>query len=170
MRYVASLLASLLMIAPSYAGTRYGSDRFDTWIEVPAGYVAQPEPADGDGRTLISRDGKVRILVWAGWDVSQQGLTAPPGLKVTYKARGTNWAVYSGVKSGKITYEKMVSACKDNDLIHHVLIEYPREMKTRMSGDVAQVAQSLKTGCPSWVTDPQNSDSVTSPAPTPTGR
>jgi hypothetical protein len=148
MRRLAILFVSLLIAVPATAGTLYGSDRFDTWIEAPAGYVAQPEPGDGDGRTLISRDGKVRILVFAGWDVTKEGLAPLPGMTVTYKAKGPKWAVYSGLMDGKITYTKMISACKDSDLIHKVVIEYPPEMKARMASQVASVAKSLTGGCP----------------------
>lgn len=133
---------------------RYGSERYSTSIEVPAGYVAQPEPANGDGRTLISRDGKVQIFVYGAWDIDHKGLTAPSGLKITYSKKGPGWAVYSGVQDGKITYTRMVSACKDAGLIHNVVIEYPPEMQRRMAYQVARVAKSLTGGCPAWVSTP----------------
>lgn len=140
-------LVFLAVAGPSLAWTRYGSERYGTSIEAPDGWIAQRAPDDGDGRELASPDRRATIVVFAEQDVLGQGLVPSRDMRLTYKARGQGWAVYSGTLGDQIFYERMFSACSDHRLIHHLVIAYRAEDRARMAPLVKHVAGSLRGGC-----------------------
>ncbi len=143
----AQAIIPLIAASSSPAWTRYGSERYGTSIEAPGGWVAKRPPDNGDGRELASPDGRASIVVFAQRDVLGQGLVPSRDMPLTYKARGSNWAVFSGARGDEIFYERMLVACSDHRLIHHVVIVYKANDLARMAPVVRRVAGSLRGGC-----------------------
>lgn len=139
--------ASLLMITPAAAWMRYGSERYGTSVEVPDDYHAMPAPENGDGRTLVAPRGRARVAVFAAQDVLNEGFSPPAGVAISYHAHGRGWSVYSGTQGSTSVYERMMAACPDHHLIHHVRIEYEHADEAGMAGIVARIAASLRGGC-----------------------
>ncbi|TIU56495.1 MAG: hypothetical protein E5W30_13275, partial [Mesorhizobium sp.] len=65
-----------------------------------------------------------------------------PGYKITYSKAGKDWAVLSGIKDGKIFYERRLFG-KDG-VIRTVWIEYPQAVKSKYDPLVGAIAGSLE--------------------------
>ena len=84
---------------------RYENPRFGVSIPVPPGMVASRPPENGGGQEFATPDGKVRLLVWASFNVDGQGdldvrwahELADRGQTLTYKRKAKSWFVVSGV-------------------------------------------------------------------------
>jgi hypothetical protein len=92
----------------------YGNNRFGFDLCFPAGtFTARSAPDNNDGRTFVSRDGRIELLVWGGHNALNQTLAQAfaeakqeEGLAVTYQATKKDWYVVSGYLGGKILYQK----------------------------------------------------------------
>lgn len=109
-----------------------------------------PEPENGDGRQWLSGDGA--SLTCSGiynvdndtpqGFVDAEKASTEPGYKVTYGKTGKNWAVLSGIKDGKVFYERRLFG-KD-DVIRTVWIEYPAALKAKYDPLADAIAKSLR--------------------------
>lgn len=148
MVFVAIIVASTASAAPF----TYTNERFGTVCTFPDEVFTdrQPEPDNGDGQEWLSADGA--SLICSGIlnidDDTPKGFVAAekaskePGYEITYSKAGKDWAVLSGLKDGKIFYERRLFG-KDG-VIRTVWIEYPPAVKSKYDRLVAAIAGSLK--------------------------
>jgi hypothetical protein len=150
-----STIAAFVMIAASSAiaaPSTYVNARFGTVCTFPDEIFTdrQPEPENGDGQVWLSADGA--SLTCSGIlnvdDDTPKGFVADekaskePGYSVTYSKTGKNWAVLSGMKDGKIFYERRLFG--RDGVIHTVWIDYPPSLKSKYDPLVGAIAGSLK--------------------------
>jgi hypothetical protein len=155
MRRLFSIMLSFATIAASTAIAApftYVNERFGTVCTFPDDIFTdrQPEPENGDGQQWLSADGA--SLICSGIlnidDDTPKGFVATekaskePGYKITYGKAGKNWAVLSGLKDGKIFYERRLFG--KHGVISTVWIEYPPALKSKYDPLVAAIAGSLK--------------------------
>lgn len=130
----------------------YVNARFGTVCTFPDEIFTdrQPEPENGDGQVWLSTDGA--SLTCSGIlnvdDDTPKGFVAAekaskePGYTVTYGKIGKNWAVLSGMKDGKIFYERRLFG--RDGVIRTVWIDYPPALKSKYDPLVGAIAGSLK--------------------------
>jgi len=133
---------------------RFVGEKFGTTIEYPPGFEAMPEPDAHDGVTFVARDG-ARILAYASFNIEEQSLDdfAVSSLhgddyaRVTYRARGKDFLVVSGLRDiegrESVFYERYCMA-PDRETIHAVAITYPLELKATYDPLVKRIAGSLR--------------------------
>lgn len=89
---------------------RYSNGRFHIHTWVPDFMDRAFLPVNGDGCTFKSRDGSVVLTVSGSYRVSGENIDDAYGREIdptiTYRARGGNWYVTSGIKDGKVYYKK----------------------------------------------------------------
>lgn len=156
----AAIVASLAVPAclPAPAWLLYENDRFGFSIDIPArGFTPDAPPANGDGQRWVSQTDAGTITVYGAflvvvpsfadyqdWLIEQ---ARSEGIKITYRAKGNGWFVYSGKGHGRILYERVVSAC-EGEIAVSVRFDYPASGKASWDPIVAHVAPSLKAGPP----------------------
>ncbi|WP_179301107.1 MULTISPECIES: hypothetical protein [unclassified Mesorhizobium] len=130
----------------------YANARFGTVCTFPDEIFTdrQPEPENGDGQVWLSADGA--SLTCSGIlnvdDDTPKGFVADekaskePDYTVTYSKTGKNWAVLSGMKDGKIFYERRLFG--RDGVIRTVWIDYPPALKSKYDPLVGAIAGSLK--------------------------
>lgn len=145
---VALIAAGSVVAAPF----TYTNARFGTVCTFPDEIFTdrQPGPDNGDGQQWLSTDGA--SLICSGiLNVSddtpksfivEEKASKEPGYKVTYSKTGKDWAVLSGLKDGKIFYERRLFG-KDG-VIRTVWIDYPSAVKAKYDPLVGAIAGSLK--------------------------
>ena len=136
--------------------TSYSNPRFGAAIDIPPGFVNDvPEPANGDGLTFHSIDGKAELLVWgnnlvdgdfrADGQLRLKGET-DDGWSISFqKESGNEKDVLSGSKGERIMYLRSISSCNGTQALHF-RIEYPKERKKDYDSVVERLGKSLKTG------------------------
>jgi len=132
---------------------RYVNPRFGTVLSIPPGYIVEMESDDADGRLYVSPNREESLLVWGSNLVDQTlqqhfaALIADDeslGWKITYKARGDGWRVYSGTKAERIFYTKILAACRGKQA-QHFKFEYAASKKTAFDPVVKSLSNSLKS-------------------------
>jgi hypothetical protein len=93
--------------------TLYHNSRYGYSIEYPASFKKQPPPANNDGRTFVSPDGKATLIVYGTFNVFNDTAESAyhkeskeikdPG---AYKTCGKNWYVISWVEGSTVIYVK----------------------------------------------------------------
>ena len=155
MQRCCSFLAVIATIAATNAVAApftYVNERFGTVCTFPDEIFTdrQPEPDNGDGQEWLSADGA--SLICSGIlnidDDTPKGFVAAEkasdeiGYKVTYSKAGKDWAVLSGLKDGKIFYERRLFV--RDGVIRTVWIGYPQALKPKYDPLVGAIAGSLK--------------------------
>ncbi|MGX7872831.1 hypothetical protein ACVDG5_008370 [Mesorhizobium sp. ORM6] len=155
MRQFFSIMAALAAIAASNAVAApftYVNERFGTVCTFPDDIFTdrQPEPENGDGQVWLSADGA--SLTCSGIlniddDTPKGFVTAEKasneqGYKITYSKTGKDWAVLSGLKDGKIFYERRLFG--RDGVIRTVWIDYPQPLKSKYDPMVGAIAGSLE--------------------------
>jgi hypothetical protein len=123
--------------------------------------VAQPEPANGDGRTWFSADGQASLLAWGNNlvvgdfkedSLSRMSADRDAGWVISYerhndldRAASGAWHVYSGEMDGRILYSKSLASCGGTQAIH-VRIEYPAAQQPAYGPVVEQLVKSFRAG------------------------
>lgn len=132
---------------------KYVNERFGTLAEIPRHLFSldEPPPANGDGRSLSSKDGaKIWIYASYGAHVVTDTFEEYKALllkesdldRVTYKVESKTWLARSGTKGQNIVYEKVIEGC---GAAHTFRITYPDSRKTVYDPVVTRIARSL--GC-----------------------
>jgi hypothetical protein len=165
MTIMRSILALFLLSSSAMAAdwSSYANARFGATIDIPPGFVNDvPEPANGDGLTFQSVDGKAKLLVWGNNLVDtdfNQDVAArlksdmEDGWNISYAAgvAGDGWQVYSGTRQGSLLYAKSISSCNNMQAVHF-RIEYPEAQKMVYDSIVPRLGKSLRAdvapGCP----------------------
>jgi hypothetical protein len=152
---IALLLAGSATAAAAEGSWRtYHNERFGVSADIPAGWKAGEEPANNDGRVFTSPDGLATITVSGilNPDSAAQAIAdeqkGEDGETVTYRSKGARQAVISGTRGDMIFYRKVILSCRDQ-ILNHLVIEYPAAQKQAFDGLVGHVAGSLQAG-PSW--------------------
>ncbi|MBB6411213.1 hypothetical protein [Mesorhizobium sangaii] len=150
-----SFLAAVATIAATNAVAApftYTNERFGTVCTFPDDIFTdrQPEPDNGDGQEWLSADGA--SLICSGIlnidddtpkrFVAAEKASGEPGYKVTYSKAGKDWAVLSGLKDGKIFYERRLFG--RDGVIRTVWVDYPPALKSKYDPLVGAIASSLK--------------------------
>lgn len=136
----------------------YANARFGTAADVPADFLADESPANGDGQRFVSPDGTAEIRIYGAFNVVGSSLEdyrrflidsyAENGWVLTYTPAGADWLVISGVRGEEIVYlrAELGRGCPAS-LFHHVEMVYPVADAARWDGIVGHVAKSLAGPC-----------------------
>ncbi len=157
---VTGLISALLFSFPVNAQgwQRYQNERFGTSALVPSDFIAEPAPANGDGRTFRPSMGPGMIRVYGamnslsdtlnGYRSDIVGYYFQDGLELTYSPQGRNWFVLSGYIGNEIVYFRAEhgTGCSA-ELIHHIEYRYPAADKRIWDPIVSQGAKSLDGPC-----------------------
>ena len=154
--------ALLLLATPALAAAwqTYVNPRFGLVIGVPPGLVAQPDPANGDGRIWSSADGAATLLAWGSNLTSEdfkedgqmrQQADEDAGWKITYKkgknlgapTSGAAWFVYSGTMGGRILYTKSLASCRGTQALYF-RIEYPANQQPEYAPIINRLSASMR--------------------------
>ena len=155
----AACLASIAALYPVSAeqGYRtYHNDRFGVSADVPADWKPGREPDNNDGLVFTSPDGASTITVSGilnaddtpASQVISDEQRAQSGETVTYRNKGPRQAVVSGTREAMIFYRKTMLSCRDQ-VVNHLVIEYPAAKKQDFDTLVTHVAGSMRTS-PGW--------------------
>jgi hypothetical protein len=135
------------------AWSRYRNARFGTSVDVPGIFmIADPAPANGDGRIFKSRDGaELRVFGshsattvaedFATYRIWMLDRLQKDGVAVTYKAQGKGWLVASGTEGREIVYVKVIEGC---DATHEIRMTYPSLSRRIYDPLVGRLAHSLR--------------------------
>ncbi|AZO54810.1 hypothetical protein EJ077_16140 [Mesorhizobium sp. M8A.F.Ca.ET.057.01.1.1] len=155
MRWLCSIVTFLAVISANTAvagRSTYVNERFGTVCTFPDDIFTdrQPEPENGDGQVWLSADGA--SLTCSGISnvdndtpkgfIADEKASSEPGYEVTYSKAGKDWAVLSGVKDGKIFYERRLFG--RDGVIRTVWIDYPPALRSKYDPLVGAIAGSLK--------------------------
>jgi hypothetical protein len=133
----------------------YRNERHGFSLSYPAGiFVAEPPPANNDGRVFISRDGSARLL--AGALANADGINlrdyralvlqrSYQGAAIDYAPVAGTWFVLSGVRDGTMFYERVTFTCGGR-LIHSWALLYPAADRRTYDRIVEQIARSYHPG------------------------
>jgi hypothetical protein len=149
------LTASIAMLSSASAeqGYRqYRNWRFGVSADVPSEWKAGPEPENNDGLVFNSPDGAATMTVSgilnadnvAAAEVIADEQQAQDGETVTYRKASARQAVVSGTRGNMIFYRKAVLSCNDQ-ILNHLLIEYPVAQKQAFDALVSHVAASMRS-------------------------
>lgn len=109
---VFALLLSLAAGAAESGFKDYTNGRFGFKISYPATLIASADPTNGGGREFHSKDKEFSLATFAHFlngatlDSMWNDELKELGSTVTYKKKGENWFVISGVKDGTEFYHK----------------------------------------------------------------
>ena len=92
----------------------YVNPRFAYAVTYPRGVLLpQGEAENGDGQRFVSPDGRAVLAVWGSHNALNQTLLSHHqdavrdfGGRVTYQALRPDWYVFSGIRQGRIFYQK----------------------------------------------------------------
>jgi hypothetical protein len=151
----ALLLASISALCPASAeqGYRtYRNARFGVSADVPSDWKPGPEPENGDGLVFSSPDGTATITVSGILNADNESASkvmaeeqrAGDGETVVYRKAGARQAVISGTRGATIFYRKSMLSCGDQ-VLNHLVIEYPAAQKQAFDALVSHVAGSMRT-------------------------
>lgn len=145
---VGFLLALALPVAAR--STRHFNSRFGFEIRVPTGFVAEPEPANQDGRTFLHRSSGAELRVW-GWNNALDE-TLPGALErsrdsipgpIAHQQQGRNWYVLSWIEGKNIFYEKTFLGAGSGASFRLV---YPLARKAAFDPIVTTLEKSFRPG------------------------
>jgi serine/threonine-protein kinase len=150
--FVVAAIAALCPVKAEQGYRNYRNARFGVSADVPSDWKAGQEPDNMDGLVFSSPDGAVTITVSGilnaddtpASEVIADEQRAQSGETVTYRSKGPHQAVISGTRGAVIFYRKTMLSCKDQ-VINHLVIEYPAAQKQAFDPLVAHVAASMRT-------------------------
>ena len=153
--YAAACIASVASLCPVNAeqGYRtYRNDRFGVSADIPSDWKAGQEPDNNDGLVFSSPDDAATITVSGilnaddtpASKVIAEEQRAQSGEAVTYRSKGGRQAVISGTRGAVIFYRKTILSCNDQ-VLNHLVIEYPAAQKQAFDALVAHVAASMRS-------------------------
>lgn len=151
MRRLATFAVAILAtVAPAAAAEfTYVNARFGTALTFPDDVFSEPQPPpeNGDGLSWESKDG-AWLGVWGQYNALEQdekGLLdflADDFDTITYSKVGKGFVVLSGYDGGKVFYQR--TNFGGDDILHTVLMRYPKSLKAKYDPLVGPIAASLK--------------------------
>jgi len=126
---------------------KYYNDRYKYSITYPNNLYKIDDPSDGDGNTLQSKDGKVKLKIYGSNNSSNITIESvyKEALKNTnlyYRAHSGNWCVTSWVDGDKIIYEQTAVGKGSQNTFH---FEFPKNQKDKYTKVVEMLNRSFKT-------------------------
>lgn len=150
--FIVAAAAIVVLTVPDGGKTwrKYVNERFGTFAEYPADrFRALPAPENGDGQSFEGKDGS-SLIIAGGHNVENfTPATFEKFLRtyserdfgnVTYRMAGAHSLVLSGLRGDQIFYEEYLFT---GDLIHTLVITYPRAAKADYDPIVTRIARSL---------------------------
>lgn len=133
---------------PAVALDTYVNPRFQYAIKYPINIlIPQGEADNGDGQRFVSPDGGAVLTVWGSHNALEQTLQdkfresrQSFGGRVTYQVMKRDWFVFSGVKNGRIFYQKTYLS---NDVFKSFTLEYPVEQRGRFDPITEAISSSF---------------------------
>lgn len=128
------------------AWKEYVNARFGFKFGYPAGLVASPDPANGDGREFHTRNKEFSVAGYGHFlvDMTLNSLWEDDlkeyGNHITYKRKASTWYVVSGVKDGQEFYRK-VQTKGDNCAVVH--FTYPHAKAAQYDPWVEHIVKSF---------------------------
>lgn len=153
------VLSALVIMVAAFgivAQTRYRTyrnDRFAYSIEFPSSLLnQQAPPANNDGRTFRSKDGKIEMLVWGQHNALGRTLVeqyddslGKCGDGEIYKVLDDKFFVISCTVNGRIFYQRTLHrGAAGPDIFFTFTIEYPRDQKKKMDPVVKRISRSFR--------------------------
>ncbi|MBV8766181.1 MAG: hypothetical protein JO137_14570 [Hyphomicrobiales bacterium] len=166
MKRVAFLTAFTLPLLMNwaYAGAEphvqaiYHNPRFGQMLEYPRDLfpITLPPPENGDGQIFTSQDGKSEVIASGSYNVDEYGridevvaqdaqFRTRDGWIITYRTKGKDWAVLSGMKDDRIFYDKLLLT-HHKKIINTLTVEYPVAAKAVFDPVVPRIAASFREG------------------------
>ena len=150
--FVVAAVAALCPVKAEQGYRNYRNARFGVSADVPSDWKAGREPDNMDGLVFSSPDGAATITVSGilnaddtpAGEVIADEQRAQSGETATYRSKGPHQAVISGTRDAMIFYRKTMLSCKDQ-VINHLVIEYPAAQKQAFDALVMHVAASMRT-------------------------
>lgn len=136
----------------------YVNARYGTRAEVPAGFIPEPPPDNGDGQRFSDPKGSGTISIYGGMNATGGSLDdyrtfleeilEGEGWHLSYQPQGRNWFVQSGTREGEIIYQRVEHApgCSA-DILHHIEFRYPASEGTKWGQIVKRGATTLDGPC-----------------------
>lgn len=147
-----SAIAFFLLLLPALGQSvdRYVNARYGYGIDIPKGFSAEPEAANGDGRKYTAADGQVTLLVYGGNNIDdsstkslrKQALQELPA-KPAYKPQGKNWFVLSWLDGDTIHYRKTFVG---SGSINTFWLSYPKSLSKRFDPVATKLEGSFRPG------------------------
>lgn len=129
----------------------YSNPRFGYVLQYPVFFIPKPDPANGDGRSFISPDGKTTITVWGSHSPAVQGKSpkeyyewnlANTEGQITYKASGDTWYAMAGIQGDMSFYQKTFVNQDENTF----LITMPTDQVDYYRGIIDVMEKQFKSG------------------------
>ena len=150
MRLVLALLLLLPLPAVAADWGHYTNVRFGYTIDVPPGFAAQGEADNGDGQlfktptaTLTVFGGNVMEADFEAEVKAHEGFSKDDGWAITYQTSSPQNASWSGKRSGRILYARMIALCGGEQFASFELV-YPSADLQRFNPIVDRLVSSLK--------------------------
>lgn len=131
----------------------YHNARFGTTADYPADVftVRAPPPANGDGQTFRTADGRAELLIYGTHNVEDDTPRSyvakyHNGPEVTYKRVTRSFFVVSGVRDGKIFYSRCNFPAEADGIIDCLALRYPADDKAAWDAIVTRISRSLRSG------------------------
>jgi hypothetical protein len=138
--FAASLLFSVfpvLALAQHSSWRLYENARFGYRALYPDFLIPGEESENGDGRNFLSSDGSVKLVVFGAYNTKNMAIGEyrrrllkefKGHENIGYGPRGNSWFVLSGLRGGKLYYEKVLFACGGR-IVNAFALTYPEEQK-----------------------------------------
>lgn len=130
----------------------YTNPRFGSAVEYPERFHPLPPPENGDGQAFEASDGG-QLSISGSHNINDD---TPESFErflresadnayadVKYRAIGPNWLVLSGLRNGKLYYDRVLFDHRSNT-IHHLAISYPPDQRQSYDPVVTRMARSLR--------------------------
>ncbi|HCL64554.1 MAG TPA: hypothetical protein DIC56_06850 [Rhizobium sp.] len=136
----------------------YVNARYATRAEVPADFVAEPLPENGDGQRFSDPKGSGTISIYGGMNATGgtlddyrtflKEILEGEGWHLSYVPQGRNWFVLSGTREGEMIYQRVEHApgCSA-DMLHHIAFRYLASEGTKWGQIVRRGATTLDGPC-----------------------
>jgi len=156
MRTLSAVSIVILFVVTGAAQVKYSTyenGRFGFSIDYPSTLLMQePPPLNGDGRSFVSKDNEVKMYVWAHYNALFRSVQEEfdeelkiYGGTVSYKRKLKDGFAFSGIKDGKIFYQKtLYHKFKSTDVFFIFMIEYPTERRRTYDPIVERISHTFR--------------------------
>lgn len=130
----------------TYTNPRFGFD-----IKYPEFFIPKPDPANGDGKSFISPDGKTSLTVWGSHSPSTLGQSTKEYYQanlaniegeITYKACGDTWYAIASIQGDSSFYQKTFVGQDENSF----LLKMPTEQVDYYRGIIDVMEKQFHAG------------------------
>ena len=131
----------------------YSNPRFGMTADYPADLftVLDPPPENGDGQGFKTTDGRAHLLIYGAWNAEDDtpksyfdNYIDVKGTSVTYKHITEHFFVASGMREGKVFYDRCNFSAHPDAAIYCFSISYPEQEKTEWDSIVSRLSRSLR--------------------------